>query len=121
YSYHGDAIWTDVKHLGQKDIAMIGSGAKYFLSDGNDGFGEMSAGLGDVSLGHILSGDMNNDGFDDLVAVGFASSTQGSAKVYSLNYMIAVWTEIVTGLDPVYLSAVTLGDFDNDGWMDAAT
>ena len=41
-----------------------------------------------------------------------------AAKIYKLGMF--GWTEVGSGLTGVSLSAVTLGDFDNDGWLDIA-
>lgn len=119
-SYLGNAVWADVTRFGIKDVALTGAAAvRYFDGNGAGTFGDVSTGLVDVDNGRVTVGDMNRDGYDDLVVVGSRPGNLATTKVFSRSGLS--WSESMTGLDPVVDAAVTVGDFDNDGWMDVAT
>ena len=116
----GQAIWANVQSAGIRQVALVGNGATDFYSgDGNGGFSGTSLGFVDVADGRIAMGDLDNDGIDEMVLVGTRiSDGSPTAKIYKLGMF--GWTEAGSGLTGVQLAAVTLGDFDNDGYLDIA-
>ncbi len=79
-----------------------------------------------VKFGHITSGDIDNNGYMDIVLIGCSSGTSSPAnctdkiaKVYqnnanNLTYSPA-WSQNLTA---VWKGSLTLGDYNNDGLLD---
>ncbi len=117
----GNAIWSDVNRDGALDVTLGGSDFAGVYLGGEGDFVPMplSANLVlPVAEGAVATGDLDNDGSEELVVTG---SWQGTpiAKVYRFDGFAQAWVELAS-LTGVRQSSVSLGDFDNDGWLDIA-
>ncbi len=71
-----------------------------------------------VNSGAVEWFDADNDGYQDLVVTG-AGYGGPVAKIYH-NNGDGTFTDINASLTPVSVSAVAVGDYDNDGYLDIA-
>ncbi len=117
------AAWGDYNNDGFLDILLAGSmnGTSKTLVFGNNGDGTFTEQteiiLPGVKYCSLAWGDLNNDGFDDIVISGLADIGGAITKIY-LNNRDNTFTENVNAsLTGAYLS-VSLGDYDNDGQID---
>jgi hypothetical protein len=79
-------------------------------------FTAQQAGLLNVGRSSLAWGDYDNDGDLDLLLAGDPVSGSYAMKVYRNDE--GIFTDINANLTGIYNSAVTWGDFDNDGDLD---
>jgi hypothetical protein len=87
------------------------------------GHSPAETGLPRILYSQCAWGDFDNDGFLDLAVIGEEADinthdpTLFRARIYRNNHN-GTFTDINTGLDPVYFGSVTWGDYNNDGRLD---
>jgi hypothetical protein len=131
YENHGDGTWTQVWSLpggnnnnnletadfnadGYPDFAGNREGTHVFLGDGSFGFTMTQNGLPTGSWNGLDCGDMNNDGWDDLV-VGSGST---GVLCYSYNSQNNEWDSASSGLPTSGAYNPQFGDVNGDGFLD---
>ncbi len=67
----------------------------------------------------LVTGDLNNDGYSDIVVGNFGSGSKGSLSVFLNDGQGGFRSRPVTALD-ANPKALALGDFNNDGMLDLA-
>jgi len=80
----------------------------------------VTSGLPLLSLGSARWGDINNDGFVDIVILGYDDATFVGVTDVFLNNNDGTFSASNTGLPPSYLGEVALSDINNDGNVDIA-
>jgi hypothetical protein len=117
------ASWGDFNNDGYPDLAVAGNSGssvyatRIYRNNGDGTFTDIQAGLTPVITPSIAWGDLNNDGFQDIIVVGGNNTSDGTSKIY-LNNGNETFTELTSGLVPVTNGAVAIGDLNNDGWAD---
>ncbi len=118
--------WADYDRDGDVDLVLAGSTglgadqiAKVYRNDGGGTFTDIFAFLQGVQEGSTNWGDVNGDGWLDLLVTGYNPSVGLTAKLYLSNTTGGFVAAAGTGLPGVYQGVCDLGDFDNDGDMDA--
>ncbi|MBS4062745.1 MAG: T9SS type A sorting domain-containing protein [Bacteroidetes bacterium] len=117
------ASWGDFNNDGYPDLAVAGNSGssvyatRIYRNNGDGTFTDIQAGLTPVITPSIAWGDLNNDGFQDIIVVGGNNASEGTSKIY-LNNGNETFTEIASGLVSVTNGAVAIGDLNNDGWAD---
>lgn len=121
----GSVCIADFNKDGKPDLAVSGGSTAAAIYYGNGGEGGVmnwipgaSVGLPSSGFNGLSAGDLNKDGFPDLVAGGYESGA--GIKVF-LNDGGTGWTESSSGLPSTgkFLEA-RLADFDKDGKIDLA-
>ena len=120
-TYIGDIAWGDYDADEDLDILIQGYTAssqitKIYRNNGNDNFTESGIAFPALADGSVSFADCNNDGFLDVLIVGFTGSEQ-TARVYR-NNGDATFTETAADLPSAIKSAYEWGDYDNDGDLD---
>jgi hypothetical protein len=123
--------WADYDNDGFVDVVISGYGwgvqTRLFhnaMSRGVIGFDEVyapvfgSGGFRSVNSGGLIWFDYDNDGFQDLLVTG--AGYGGPVGTIYHNNQKGAFVEIETSLKPVSVSAVAVGDYDNDGLTDIA-
>ncbi len=122
--------WADYDNDGFMDVVISGYGSgvqtRLFhngMSRGVLTFDEIApvngiAGFRPVNSGGLIWLDYDNDGFQDLLVTG--SGYGGPVGTIYHNNQQGSFTEIDSSLKPVSVSAVAVGDYDNDGFVDIA-
>lgn len=81
-------------------------------------YSELSnTGLENKSLGSIATGDLNNDGYLDVITTGIDESSELSTSLY-INDQDGTFTKLNVELTPLYNATIALGDYNNDGFLD---
>ncbi|MCJ7697125.1 MAG: VCBS repeat-containing protein, partial [Thermoplasmata archaeon] len=131
YENHGDGTWTQVWSLpggnnnnnletanfnadGYPDFAGNREGTHVFLGDGTFNFTMTQNGLPTGDWNGLDCGDMNNDGFDDIV-IGYSSS---GVRCYNYDSQNNVWDGASSGLPTSGAYNPQFGDVDGDGFLD---
>lgn len=77
----------------------------------------LNTGLENKGLGSITTGDLNNDGYVDLISTGIDESSELSTSIY-INDHDGSFTKLDVTLTPIYNATVALGDYNKDGFLD---
>lgn len=128
----GSMAWSDYDKDGDMDVLMVGTtdrgynGRSVFLyrNDGNNrtSWTDVTASAFNtesptgVVAGACAFGDLNNDGYPDIVYTGGTGGSR-AFKVY-LNNGDGTFTDQEVSLTGVTKGLTSLGDFDNDGDLD---
>ena len=125
--------WADYDNDGFVDVVITGYGwggtqtTLYHnaMSRGFIGFDPVYSPLAgggqfaQVNSGGVAWFDCDNDGYQDLIVTGAGYGNTPVAEVYR-NNGDGTFTNIQANLTPVSVSAVAVGDYDNDGFLDIA-
>lgn len=117
------AAWGDFNNDGYPDLAIAGNAGssvyatRIYRNNGNGTFTDIQAPLMPLITPSIAWGDLNNDGFLDLVIVGGDNGGNGQSKIY-LNNKNEGFTEIASSLVQLTNGAVAIADLNKDGLMD---
>jgi hypothetical protein len=76
-----------------------------------------NTGLENKGLGSIATGDLNNDGYLDIITTGIDESFELSTSVY-INNKDGSFTKLDVNLTPMYNATICLGDYNGDGFLD---
>lgn len=68
-------------------------------------------------LGCVATGDLNNDGYLDIVTSGITEADEMSTTVY-INQANGSFEELPINFASVYNSTISLGDYNNDDYLD---
>ncbi len=121
--------WGDYDNDGDLDLVLTGStngtsgGAIAELYD-NDGSGNLtknttiSSGLTGASRSGAAFGDYDNDGYLDLVIIGYNTSNTPTTTLYNNNGDGSFSVVSGTGFDNGAWSSAYWGDINNDGYLD---
>ena len=117
--------WYDFDCDGDLDILLSGSSSnsepsvfKLFRNDGNDVFTDVpQPNVTGERQGDVAWGDINNDGYPDLIVNGLITTTTVVEKLYLFNPQNSLYEDAQT-LTYLKYAAVSLGDYDNDGKLD---
>jgi gliding motility-associated-like protein len=87
------------------------------INNGFSGFITTSGGLMNLSASSAASGDINHDGFVDLILTGHDDDGLNFTKYYR-NLANGFFEDVAHTMPPIYNGSVSLGDYDNDGDLD---
>lgn len=114
-------ITADLSNNGYQDIITSqkywqNDKISYFINDGNGQFGpQQIISTNVLSPNAVAAGDLNNDGWTDIVAI----STNGSASVlWYPNVSGSFPTEIILDSNLIFPEGVIVADMNNDGFYD---
>lgn len=117
------AVWADFNNDGLLDLALSGvnSGNQktsgIYLNQGDGTFLSMGLGLEVVSDGALAAGDINNDGWIDLLLSGVNANDSRITRLYQ-NNRDGSFSAVDADLEGVGFSDVGFADFNNDGKTD---
>ena len=120
----GGAAFFDFNNDGWEDIYITGGDNRdqLFENDQTGNFIEVgiAAGLGftgSIKTNGVISGDIDNDGFNDL----FITTSENHPNILLLNSGNDTFTDISIDagiVDSVWSMTATFGDFNRDGFLD---
>ncbi len=123
--YRSCVSWGDVDRDGDIDILMTGMAttaeriSRIYLNDGNGEFSLMQGtSFVPVYKGWSAFGDIDNDGYPDVVVTGETATLSKIAKIYHNNQngtFIELANTFLTGLA---FGSGAWGDFNGDGYLD---
>ncbi len=126
-TYYGAAVWADYDKDGFLDFFVNGwkstggstsaPSAYLYHNNGNNTFTEVATTIQPLGAASAAWGDMNNDGFPDLVVGGNAGSSVYSTRVYRNNGN-GSFTDIQGGFIGLITPAFAWADLNNDGFQD---
>lgn len=77
----------------------------------------LNTGLENKTLSSVVTGDLNNDGYADIITTGINESYELSTSIY-INDYDGSFTKLDVDLTPMYNATIALGDYNQDGFMD---
>ncbi len=124
YALNGLAL-GDYNRDGFDDLVLTGftdavsASADLFFNNQVNGFNQLTPFLQPLSSSDVTFGDLNNDGLQDVLALG----AQGTTEYFlyyknSFNGSTYSFSNTANTLLPMYDGGIALGDFDNDGDQD---
>ncbi len=118
----GSVAWGDADNDGDLDVLVSGrtassSIAAVYRNNGDTTFSNLNVGLTSVDSSSVAWGDVDNDGYLDILLTGQSAGFTSNAKVYRNNGN-ATFTDLNAGLTGVVAGSVSFGDSDNDGDLD---
>jgi hypothetical protein len=124
--FYGSLALGDIDGDGKLDLALSGSGsnglvAKIYMNNGTTLVENQSwqQNLKKLYMSAIALGDINNDGYLDMILSGQDGGYQENTKVYLNNGTSftenQIWQQGLLNVDD---SSLILGDFNNDGYLD---
>ena len=121
----GKLFWGDYNNDSFFDVLIIGDTTnshqitKVYKNNGNETFTEQTGvSLIDVSDGFAAWGDLNNDGFLDIVLSGYSDTRSKVTIIYKNNGDGTFIEQTENSLIGVQNGSIALGDYNNDGWLD---
>ncbi len=119
--HSGTVQWVDIDSDGLRDIFLSGEGTSgpqtaIYRNVGNKKIELFSETLLDLSHSNADWGDINNDGFPDLVHIGVDSANNKVGRVYQNNN--GQGFTLLTRIVGVEAGDLELNDFDEDGFQD---
>jgi uncharacterized membrane protein YeaQ/YmgE (transglycosylase-associated protein family) len=126
--YNGSVAWGDYDNDGMLDVLITGEDwynstsfryAFVYHNNGDNTFTDINAGLTGVLFGSCAWGDLDNDGYLDILLTGaLTTMTVTTSTIIYHNNGGNSFTDINTNIPDVGWSSVAWGDYDNDGDLD---
>jgi|GEM_PF-133357 len=130
-TFMGQCSWADVNNDGFLDFIITGkhrnnsnqdiNQAKIYMNDGTGKFSQKSStaiNIEPLNVSGLDWADVNTDGFIDLIISGYGNTSNGKTWVY-LNNGTGVFSPYISTINNVYKSAVSMADYNKDGYSDA--
>ncbi|MFO8144830.1 MAG: FG-GAP-like repeat-containing protein [Candidatus Syntrophosphaera sp.] len=118
-------FWADYDCDGDLDVFLSGSFDNaepspfhVYRNDGNDVFTDVpQPNVSGERQGDVVWGDINNDGYGDIIVNGLVTTTSWVANVYLYNPQNGLFENTQT-MTYLKYAAMALGDYNNDGKLD---
>jgi len=124
--FNSITAFGDADGDGDLDLYLSGVDANFelagglYIYDAGSYTLSVTSGLPLLSLGSARWDDVNNDGFLDIVILGYDDATFVGVTDVFLNNNDGTFSALNAGLPPSYLGEVAFSDINNDGYVDIA-
>jgi hypothetical protein len=125
---NSSAAWGDYDCDGYPDILLSGlelnpvgvdtAITRVYRNDHNGQFTDIQANIEDVQGGAVTWGDIDNNGYLDIIQSGGTDPSNSTPATRLYRYMNGSFEPVLVYLTDVTASSVDLGDFDADGKLD---